>query len=291
MTKVVKRPPEALPAEVAPAVETEQGTAQQPPPEQPPQGQQPGQPQPQGPASGAARPSQSPANRARSTQQPERTRYGGYPRPEGSGYRNNASTAPRKYESFPFDPNTVSVDDLVRLGLSRKQAESIENYRSKGGRFRRKEDFAKMYVVSDTLYSRLEPYIELARLELNSADSAALLNLRGIGPYYASKILSYRERLGGFHDVEQLMEIGGIDEERFSGFSGSIKVDTALINKIDLWSDPSERLADHPYLGEKFVTALERFKSVSDTSQWTIENLCRENILTNKRIFVYLKDI
>lgn len=286
VTKVVKRPPEALPDEVVSTSEAGQGAVSPP-------GHSPGQPHPetQCPAPGAALPSQSPANRARSAQSAERTRYGGYPRPDGAGYRNSASAAPRKYESFPFDPNTVSLDDLVRLGLSRKQAESIENYRSKGGRFRRKEDFAKMYVVSDTLYSRLEPYIELARLELNSADSAALLTLRGIGPYYASKIIRYRERLGGFHDAAQLMEIDGIDEERFNGFSESVRVDTTLIKRIDLWSAPEERLAEHPYLGEKFVRALERFKGVCDTSEWTIENLSRENIITNRRIFVYLKDI
>lgn len=211
-----------------------------------------------------------------------RTRFGGYP----------ASSRPsRKVESFRFDPNTVTADDLVRLGLSPKQAESIENYRSKGGRFRRKEDFARMYVVSDTLYSRLEPFIEIERLELNTADSAALLSLRGIGPYYAAKIIQYRERLGGFHDAAQLMEIDGIDEDRFNGFSESVRVDTTLIKRIDLWSAPEERLAEHPYLGEKFVRALERFKGLCDTSEWTIENLSRENIITNRRIFVYLKDI
>lgn len=63
---------------------------------------------------------------------------------------------PRTYESFRFNPNTVSVSDLCRLGFTEKQAESIDSYRRKGGRFWRPSDFAKSYVVSDTLFRRLE---------------------------------------------------------------------------------------------------------------------------------------
>ena len=65
----------------------------------------------------------------------------------------------RRVENFEFDPNSVSVEDLMRLGFSEKQALSIDNYRAKGGRFRRKSDFAKSYVVADSVYRRLEPYI------------------------------------------------------------------------------------------------------------------------------------
>lgn len=46
----------------------------------------------------------------------------------------------RKVESFMFNPNTASVEELQRLGFSLKQAQAIENYRNKGGRFRRKSD-------------------------------------------------------------------------------------------------------------------------------------------------------
>ena len=77
----------------------------------------------------------------------------------------------RKVESFSFNPNTVSVEDLQRLGFSEKQALSIDNYRLKGGRFRRKEDFAKSYVVADSVYDRLEPYIVIPKLDINKADS------------------------------------------------------------------------------------------------------------------------
>ena len=61
----------------------------------------------------------------------------------------------RRVESFRFNPNTVSVEDLQRLGFSEKQAQAIDHYRKKGGRFRRKADFAKTYVVADSVFARL----------------------------------------------------------------------------------------------------------------------------------------
>lgn len=73
----------------------------------------------------------------------------------------NPSAAGRRPELFHFDPNTISPDSLSLLGFSQKQAESIIKYRSKGGKFRKKSDFAKMYVVSDDKYKELEPYIVL----------------------------------------------------------------------------------------------------------------------------------
>ena len=191
-----------------------------------------------------------------------------------------AAAAKRRIESFRFNPNTVSEEELVRIGLSPKQAASIGNYRSKGGRFRKKEDFAKMYVVSDTLYSRLEPYIDIPKLELNAADSAALVQLKGIGPYYALKILDYRDKLGGFCDVSQLMEVPGIDSARFSGLSDDIRVDSSAIRKIDIWRDSAALLALHPYIGEKGARRIERFRKVYDPSLRTLPNLLKDRVFT-----------
>ena len=190
---------------------------------------------------------------------PKRSKYGGYERP--------AEEARRTVESFPFDPNTVTREDLQRLGLSARQAESIENYRSKGGRFRSKTDFQKMYVVSDTLFARLEPYIDIPKLELNGADSAALVSLRGIGPYYARKILDYRDRLGGFWRKEQLLEIEGFDADRYAGCADGVTVDDRKIRKIDLWHASDTLLARHPYLGPKGARSIVRYRELYDSTR------------------------
>ena len=235
-----------------------------------------------------------------------RSKLGGYARPAGgtraSGVRKPGRTWPsdakkpgrtwpsdakkprRTYESFAFDPNTVSVADLQRLGLSERQAESIENYRSKGGRFRSKADFRKMYVVSDTLFARLEAYIDIPKLELNRADSAALVALRGIGPYYARKILDYRERLGGFVDAAQLLEIDGLDADRLAGFSEDVTVDAKKIRKIDLWHASDTVLARHPYIGAKGARSVLRYRQLYDSARWTLPDLAKERALPPENI-------
>ena len=190
----------------------------------------------------------------------------------------------RSYETFPFDPNTVSLADLQRLGLTLRQAETIDHYRSKGGRFRSKDDFRKMYVVTDTLFARLEPFIKIPKVELNAADSAALVSLRGIGPYYARKILDYRERLGGFLHKAQLLEIEGLDEERLAGFVDDVEIDTTRCSRLDLWHTTDSILARHPYLGEKGARSITRYKKLYDTTRWTLADLEKEHALPKENI-------
>ena len=131
---------------------------------------------------------------------------------------------PRKVESFRFNPNTVSVEDLQRLGFSRKQAQVIENYRLKGGHFPRKKDFARSFVVADSVYARLEPYIDIPLIDLNKVDSAQLLALPGIGPYFAGKIVRYREKIKGYTSVDQLLEIYRFDQEKLDGIRDLVTV-------------------------------------------------------------------
>ena len=213
---------------------------------------------------------------------PKKSKYGGYERPGAGG--KPAEKPRRMVESFRFDPNTVTLEELQRLGLSERQAESIENYRSKGGRFRSKADFQKMYVVTDTLFARLEPYIDIPKLELNGADSAALVALRGIGPYYAHKILDYRDRLGGFWQKEQLLEIDGLDAERFAGFADEVTVDPAKIRRIDLWHASDTLLARHPYLGPKGARSIIRYRELYDSTRWTLPDLASERVLSQGNI-------
>ena len=185
-------------------------------------------------------------------------------------------------ELFPFDPNTVTAEELVRLGFSPRQAQVIENYRSKGGKFAAKKDFAKMYVVDSAAYARLEPYIKIKKLNLNTADSMQLLSLRGIGPYYAHKILEYRRRLGGmFTSAEQLLEIDGFEKERLDGFVQSVEV-THGRPRFSLWSATRSELAAHPYIGAYAAKGIARYKSLTDTAAWSLEDLAEKGILTKE---------
>ena len=185
----------------------------------------------------------------------------------------------RKVESFRFNPNTVSDEDLQRLGFSPKQAASIVNYRNKGGRFRRKSDFAKSFVVSDSVYRRLEPFIDIPLVDLNLADSVAFDALPGIGGWFAKAMVQYRERLGGYSCPEQLMEIRNFDREKYDALSDLICVDPANVRPYPLWELPEEQLRRHPHIGPS-AHAIVLFRQTFPRSDWTIDKLKANGILT-----------
>ncbi|MBQ4299277.1 MAG: helix-hairpin-helix domain-containing protein [Bacteroidales bacterium] len=186
--------------------------------------------------------------------------------------------SPRKVESFRFNPNTVSVEDLQRLGFSEKQAASIDHYRQKGGRFRRKADFAKSYVVSDSVYKRLEPYIDIPRLDINKADSAAFTTLPGIGKFFAVKMVEHREELHGYSSVEQLLDIWHFDEEKLSGIRDLIKCSAP--EPYPLWSLPEAELRKHPYIKES-AHGIVLYRDNQPRELWSLEGLHRAGVISD----------
>ena len=186
-------------------------------------------------------------------------------------------TAPRRYESFPFNPNTATLDDFRRLGFSEKQAQALLNYREKGGRFRRKEDFARSFVVADSVYERLEPFIRIPKVDLNTADSAAFDALPGIGPFYAARMVSYRRELGGYSYPEQLMDIWKFDREKYEGLSDLITVLKPY--RYPLWTLPEDSLKLHPYIRSHAAHGIVLFRQASPVSDWTVDRLVAAGIL------------
>lgn len=173
-------------------------------------------------------------------------------------------------ERFNFDPNNLPEADWKRLGLSSYQIKTIKNYESKGGTFRKKDDVKKMYCIKEDLYLSLEPYIKIpaenkptakftesktitvdpitkSLIELNSADSATLTTIKGIGPFFAKIILKYRNSLGGFYDKKQLMEVWKFDQEKFDDVEKYITVDPSKIKRININSCEADQLKT-PYL-------------------------------------------
>ena len=207
-------------------------------------------------------------------------RSSGAKTPVGEAVRQNIPR--RKVESFRFNPNTVSDEDLQRLGFSPKQAASIVNYRNKGGRFRRKSDFAKSFVVSDSVFKRLEPFIDIPLVDLNLADSAAFDALPGIGGWFAKAMIQYRERLGGYSCPEQLLEIRNFDREKYDGLSDLICVNPANVRPYPLWELPEEQLRRHPHIGPS-AHAIVLFRQTFPRSDWTIDKLKANGILTPEK--------
>lgn len=197
-------------------------------------------------------------------------------------------------ELFQFDPNGLPVELWLRLGLTEKQAEALHRYEAKGGKFRTKRDLARMRTVRPELFELWEPYILLpdslpsrertpyarkawprdtarwerkeyretsarrAMVELNTADSAALVAVNGIGPAFARSILRYRERLGGFHSIGQLAEVPILRDkpDAVAQLKEKLVVDELMVRRINLNNCTVEELAKHPYMDWKVAKAL-----------------------------------
>ncbi|MDA9555278.1 helix-hairpin-helix domain-containing protein [Pelobium sp.] len=218
-------------------------------------------------------------------------------------YKGNKSNEVKEGTLFNFNPNNLSLEDWMKLGLSEKQAKSIKNYESKGGKFRTKADVKKMYAISDFQFQRLEPYIQIpeensssfkeinketqiptktvekVKIDINDADSAMLTNIRGIGPSFASRIVKYRNRLGGFHSKEQLKEVFGIDSLKYSQIENQIKIEVINLKQIKINECVFEDLKNFPYLSYKQMNAMVAYRKQHGPYK-SIDDLNKIAILT-----------
>jgi hypothetical protein len=136
-------------------------------------------------------------------------------------------------------------------------------------------------VVSDSIYRRLEKYIDIPLVDINAADSAALDDLPGIGGWYASKIIEYRKLLGGYSYKEQLMDIYRFDRERYDKICDLIEVGTERTTPLDLWRLPADSLRRHPYIRNlETARSVVLYRESTHKDKWTVDALEKAGILT-----------
>lgn len=211
---------------------------------------------------------------------------------------------------FNFDPNSLPDSSWLQLGISEKQIKVIKNYINHGGKFRIKTDFKKMYCISNNKYRELESYILLPDsfhsapkhalikvkdsefVNLDIADSVILIKLKGIGPILASRIIKYRDKLGGFHSTEQIKEVWGINDTLYQSLISTIGIKNKIpFRFIHLNTDTFGILASHPYIKSKLAGLIcnyrkqhQSFNSIEELKQLPL--ITEENFL---KLAPYLK--
>lgn len=170
-----------------------------------------------------------------------------------------------KYDNkqlFLFNPNSLSKDSLLLIGIYPNITERIIKYRNAGGKFKEPSDMMKIYGFNQKLFNKLEPYIhipfssenkmneikkEIEIVNINSADTNELKSLNGIGSKLSSRIIDFRNKLGGFYSIDQLNEVYGIKPETFENIKSKIQVDDHF-SKININLVSADVLQAHPYI-------------------------------------------
>lgn len=113
------------------------------------------------------------------------------------------------------------------------------------GRYRPVSLSDKAESRKDTLkYPRQEKFASGIVIDVNTADTSVLKKIPGIGSVISRNVVDYRERLGGFHDIDQLLEVKYVDTALLKWFD----VKTGVYRKISVNSAGIDELRKHPYM-------------------------------------------
>ena len=194
---------------------------------------------------------------------------------------------------FAFDPNTLPAEGWKKLGLRDRTVKTLLNYRNKGGHFYKHEDLKKIWGLPDGFYERVKDYIQIADtkkeytantnpsassgqaffktpyakterkiavVDVNAADTAALIALPGIGSKLAQRIVAFRNKLGGFYTTEQIRETYGLPDSTFEMLKPYLQVHGDL-KKFNLNTATKDELKTHPYIKWALANAIVEYRN------------------------------
>lgn len=203
-----------------------------------------------------------------------------------------------------FDPKYYRVNDWMKLGLSEKQSEVVVKFASRG--ISGESELKKIFVIPDELFLLIKDSViysvegtskinnssskkEIELVDLNTCSREQLIKLPGIGEYFADKIISYREILGGYNSKSQLLEVWNFNIEKLDKISPYL-IFSNEINKINVNSATLDELKQHPYITYNVANSIVKMRSQSKFSE--LSDIKRSKLIDEelyKKIEPYLE--
>ena len=191
-----------------------------------------------------------------------------------------------KGELFYFDPNTLDYAGWKRLGIKDKTVKTIQNYIAKGGRFYKPADIGKIWGLHKDEVQRFIPFVQIqntnnissteiklhqtkpyekekfapAIIDINKADTTILIALPGIGSKLSQRILSFRDKLGGFYKVEQISETYGLPDSTFQKIKPRFSINNNSVHQININTATVDEMKAHPYLRYALANAIVQYR-------------------------------
>lgn len=238
---------------------------------------------------------------------------------EPSFVKERKSALPARYNSLKnlvaFDPNTHSEAGWLSFGLPAKTVGTIMKFRQKGGRFRAPEDLRRIYGLHPDQAEQLIPYVQIPESasaatnkfpakspssfspspstlpDINQADSTAWEALPGIGPKLATRIIKFREALGGFYQVSQVAEVFGLPDSVYQRIRPRLTCQPGQQIRLSLNEAGIEELSRHPYIRRSLASQIIAFRNLhgpfSDLQHLLQLHAMNDSIL--KRMLPYLR--
>lgn len=215
---------------------------------------------------------------------------------------------------FPFNPNKFPKAKWLEMGMPKSVVNTILNYEAKGGSFGKKEDLQKIYGLNAELYNQLKDFVlipviidsvkmdnvisklanmpkSIEKRDINRVDSVDLLEVPGIGPFYAGQIVNYRTRLGGYISLKQLGEIYNMDSIRLNAILPFLIFKDTTIRKIDINTVEFKDLLRHPYFD--YETTKSVFQERNKLGKFIgVYQLLKDGVLSDSlytKVYPYLK--
>ncbi len=209
--------------------------------------------------------------------------YQNYREPDG----NKEYAKKIKGELFAFDPNILDEAGWKRLGIRDKTIATIQKFVQKGGRFYKPEDLGKIWGLHEEDVQRLIPFVQIknvgkenypekklyenkvyekqkystAIIDINTVDTTILIALPGIGSKLSQRILTFRDKLGGFYKVDQIGETYGLPDSTFQKIKARFSVSQASIHQLNINTATADEMKMHPYLRYAIANAIVQYRS------------------------------
>ena len=216
----------------------------------------------------------------------------------------------KKYKApdSKFNPNTYTLSDWINLGLSEKQSVVILKFTSRG--IYNEEDLKRIFVIPEVLFELIRDSVvyperfqntpnqesfkkqakQITLINLNTADTTEFMKIYGIGAFYATQIIRYREKLGGYFTKEQLFEVWKMTPEAYDKIKDHVFISEKDVKRININSVTIEELKVHPYLKWNQANSIVKMRMQRNGFK-NIEEI-KESVLidseTYEKLFPYL---
>ena len=216
----------------------------------------------------------------------------------------------KKYKApdSKFNPNTYTLSDWIKLGLSAKQSVVVLKFTSRG--IYSEEDLKRIFVIPEVLFELIRDSVvyperfqntpnqesfkkqvkHIVQVNLNTADTTEFMKIYGIGAFYAKQIIRYREKLGGYFTKEQLLEVWKMTPEAYDKIKDHVFISEKDVKRININSVTIEELKVHPYLKWNQANSIIKMR-IQRNGFKNIEEI-KESVLidseTYEKLFPYL---